>query len=75
MALTYRRVEPVAECIGCKCNDFRACLGGCSWLRVDYAIGLGVCSHCPERMAAWDAGSRDIQGDVSVPEVALVGHE
>ncbi|HBN8268324.1 TPA: hypothetical protein L3684_005469 [Pseudomonas aeruginosa] len=29
--------------------------GACYWLRVDYSRGEGVCSHCPERVAEWDA--------------------
>lgn len=46
--------EDSATCIGCGCNDERACAGGCSWLRVDYSIGKGVCSRCPREVKAWD---------------------
>lgn len=48
----------IAECIGCGCTDMCACAsdgGPCYWLRVDYRRGEGVCSHCPERVAEWDA--------------------
>lgn len=45
-----------AACIGCGCDDFHACDGGCFWLRVDYAESLGVCSRCPEFEAQWDDG-------------------
>lgn len=56
----------LATCIGCGCNDHLACwddLTGapCHWLRLDRAIGLGVCSCCQESVAAWDAGSRTVQ--------------
>jgi len=37
-----------ARCIGCECTDLEACPGGCSWLYVDYEIGYGICSSCPE---------------------------
>jgi hypothetical protein len=43
-----------ATCIGCGCTDQRACIGGCHWLRVDYAKGRGVCSTCAHLVAAWD---------------------
>lgn len=47
-----------AVCIGCGCDDFHACEGGCWWLRVDYVEGLGVCSECADREEAWDRGDR-----------------
>lgn len=43
-----------ATCIGCSCRDDRACKGGCHWLRVDYQMGLGVCSQCKPYVEAWD---------------------
>ena len=46
----------LAVCIGCGCDDRHACHGGCSWLRVDYNEGKGVCSECAEHVAAWDRG-------------------
>lgn len=51
----------LAICIGCGCDDERACVSEanstpCEWLRVDYGMGLGVCSGCPEHEARWDAG-------------------
>jgi hypothetical protein len=44
-----------AECLGCGCTDDEACAQGCTWLRVDYDLGLGVCSSCPEEVAHFDA--------------------
>lgn len=54
-----------AVCVGCGCDDFNACWddahgSNCSWLRVDYPVGLGVCSVCPDRAAGWDAGDRTV---------------
>lgn len=49
----------VATCIGCGCNDLRACKGGCWWLRVDYDAEVGVCSQCNGDVTAWDAGARN----------------
>lgn len=51
----------VAICIGCGCDDHRACWDEvaeqpCGWLRVDRAAGLGVCSACPEHTDRWDNG-------------------
>ncbi|WP_205736064.1 hypothetical protein [Acidiferrobacter sp. SPIII_3] len=48
----------VSFCIECGCDDWHACPGGCSWLRVDRAAGLGVCSECASRVADWDRGDR-----------------
>jgi hypothetical protein len=56
--MQYRSLQKVASCIGCGCNDLRACMGGCSWLRVDYAAAIGVCSECKPLAASWDAGDR-----------------
>lgn len=56
--MNYRRVSPIAYCIGCGCHDFHACEGGCWWLRVDYAAGSGVCSECELHVMRWDAGDR-----------------
>lgn len=57
----------IATCIGCRCNDFRACVGvlgdPCSWLRVDYGARVGVCSECAEFVARWDAGDRTMASD------------
>ncbi len=47
------RILYEAKCIGCKCTDSWACDGGCSWLIVDYKIGKGVCSSCPEKVEAF----------------------
>lgn len=53
---------PIATCIGCGCDDLHACvdslLGPCSWLRVDYETGTGVCSECADEEARFDAGDR-----------------
>ncbi len=55
----------IATCIGCGCDDMHACEdlntgGPCSWLRVDYTIGRGVCSACPEDVTRWDAGDHEL---------------
>lgn len=47
-----------ATCIGCGCTDHLACAGGCWWLRLDRAAGIGVCSACEELTEAWDLGDR-----------------
>lgn len=41
-------IAGVTECIGCGCTDEQACEGGCAWVLVDEASGLGVCSRCEE---------------------------
>lgn len=66
----------VATCIGCGCDDDHACWDDaqdapCSWARVDYAAGLGVCSACPELVSAWDAGDREIR----VPAEPRLAHD
>lgn len=52
-----------AKCANCGCTDNRACLGGCSWLAVDRMLGIGICSSCPDALAAWrnqrEAQARD----------------
>src|SRR5690242_12826592 len=51
--------EPkLAVCIGCGCDDECACNGGCGWLRVDRSAGTGVCTRCPDQLAAWDSAER-----------------
>lgn len=32
------------RCIGCRCTEYRACLGGCSWL----SVNPPKCSACIE---------------------------
>jgi hypothetical protein len=56
---------PEARCLGCGGNDRdwwvdEASKGDLTlhWLRVDYALGMGVCSHCEAWVEAWDAGVR-----------------
>lgn len=51
---------PIAVCIECGCDDLHACERGCSWLRVDYDAGLGVCSECAQRVKDWDRGDRTL---------------
>ncbi len=51
---------PIAVCLECGCDDFHACHDGCSWLRVDYDAGLGVCSECAHRVDDWDHGNRTL---------------
>lgn len=53
----------IATCIGCGCTDQHACVGAngpCSWLVVDYAAGVGVCSCCESHMGRWEAGDRSV---------------
>ena len=50
-------MKHLAKCIGCRCDDLHACVSynkPCHWLRVDYGIGWGVCSACPELVQTWD---------------------
>ena len=51
----------VAICISCGCDDNHACddglCGGCGWLKVDRAKGVGVCSSCPGALKHWNAPS------------------
>ncbi|MEF2975491.1 hypothetical protein V3473_31080, partial [Pseudomonas aeruginosa] len=53
----------LAHCIECGCHDLAACFdeasgGPCSWLALDRAAGVGVCSACPDGMERWNAGER-----------------
>ena len=58
-AQTRRLVSAdVHHCIGCGCDEINACDGGCSWVRIDHALGRGVCSECTEHVERWDAGRR-----------------
>lgn len=60
---------PIATCIGCGCDDDRACNDGgrgCSWTRLDYVDGVGVCSRCPDHETRWDTGDREPQ----IPQLA-----
>lgn len=61
----------LAYCIGCGCHDEHACWdeeagGACSWLRLDRGARLGVCSACPDVVAAWDAGDRSLRVPVEL---------
>jgi hypothetical protein len=54
----------VCVCIGCGCDDENACLDsttgqGCTWLRRDLQVQLGVCSCCPQHVQRWDAGDME----------------
>ena len=49
---------PRAFCLECGCDDFHACLEGCWWVRVDYGMGVGVCSECAPGVDNWDRGDR-----------------
>lgn len=54
----------LAHCIECGCHDLAACFdeasgGPCSWLALDRAAGVGVCSACPDGMERWNAGERE----------------
>lgn len=53
MSAPRTKVEDIATCIGCGCDDLHACVAGgepCRWLDVDRTRGLGVCSECPEHL-------------------------
>lgn len=53
----------IATCIGCGCTDRQACVGDdgpCSWLAVDYAAGVGVCSYCQTQLGRWNTGDRSV---------------
>lgn len=63
----------LAVCIGCGCDDMHACLGGCSWLRVDYVAHKGVCSQCGHETARWDAGQRHMSARIS-DNMIVIGH-
>ena len=46
------------ECFGCGCTDTKACIHDkktCHWLMIDKELGLGVCSSCPDQVAAFEA--------------------
>ena len=47
-----------AKCIGCGCTDSRACthpvIGPCFWVKVDYELGIGVCSECVEKIEEFE---------------------
>lgn len=54
-----------AICMGCGCDDLHACWDDtagnpCSWLVVDRAAGLGVCSCCPDHMERWRQGDHTV---------------
>jgi hypothetical protein len=56
---------PEARCLGCGGNDRDGWVDEASngelpphWLRVDYALGTGVCSQCEAWVEAWDAEVR-----------------
>ncbi len=55
-----------AVCIGCGCRDSHACvtalmlddsiteLSACFWIKVDYELGIGICSECPEKVEEFE---------------------
>ncbi len=55
--------EMVATCIGCGCTDLHACAGGCTWIQVDYGMGLGVCSKCAAHSERWLAGDLNLTSE------------
>lgn len=57
----------VSKCIGCGCDDFRACPSGCWWLRVDYVVRKGVCSECEDQVQRWDSGDRNQRNTGEAP--------
>lgn len=51
-----------ARCVQCGCTDHRACVGPsgpCHWLKVDYALGIGVCSECQAALDRWPQAVAD----------------
>lgn len=53
----------ISNCIGCGCHDFAACVDEatgrpCSWLVLDTAAAVGVCSACPDSLVQWNQGMR-----------------
>ncbi len=67
----------VSVCIGCGCDDLRACHdvvagGPCRWVRLDRDKRVGVCSACPEVVEAWDRGDRDVRVPI---EARVARHE
>lgn len=50
----------VATCIGCGCQDDRACMvetgiekTPCFWIQLDRKARIGVCSACPKASGRW----------------------
>jgi hypothetical protein len=63
MAMKTTTPTSFCACIGCGCDDARACFDEaagqpCRWLRLDPKAKAGLCSCCGELLAAWDAGDR-----------------
>jgi len=56
--LTTLNSHGEAVCIGCGCTDSRACahpvIGPCFWVKVDYKLGIGVCSECVEKVEEFE---------------------
>lgn len=61
----------VATCIGCGCDDDHACVGGCSWVRIDRIACVGVCAACLADVPRWDAGDRSMAEDAPLDGVDL----
>ncbi len=55
-ATVAQPAEPFIDniCAGCGCGDLSACRGGCEWIRLNPALGIGVCSRCVDRTADFD---------------------
>jgi hypothetical protein len=57
-------------------EDTQACPGGCSWLYVDYDIGYGICSNCPEVYEEFIlrvAGDEDAEAEPRIEVVQDLG--
>ena len=56
------QTEPIV-CVGCGCDDNDPCSSvfdeACSWIRVNYADRVGVCSECYGIVEAWDNDQRE----------------
>lgn len=70
LAMGEPKFSRVRTCIECGCDDLHACIDRaasvdrvvpCSWIRVDSAAGVGVCSNCPEATDRYDAGDRTLK--------------
>ena len=48
-------------CIGCNYSDTYSCIEPCTWLRIDRAFSMGVCSNCPDFVRTFDQGAQSLR--------------